>query len=208
MSDPGGNDLSPVKVVLASRSPARLATLRAAGIEPQVVVSGFDEESITEADPVALVAALARGKAEAVAAALPSTSEDRVVIGCDSVLAFAGEIHGKPADAADATARWRRLRGNAGVLHTGHHVMHGTAARTEVASTTVTFDDLTDDEIAAYVATGEPGEVAGAFTIDGLGGAYVTGIAGDHHTVVGISLPLLRTMLAELGTPWHSLWNR
>ncbi|MCW5953000.1 MAG: Maf family protein, partial [Propionibacteriaceae bacterium] len=128
--------------------------------------------------------------------------------GCDSVLSLDGEIHGRPADAAAATARWQRMRGRSGVLHTGHHVMHGTASRTEVASTIVRFADLSDDEIAAYVATGEPVEVAGAFTIDGLGGAYVTGIDGDHHTVVGISLPLLRTMLAELGIRWHSLWSR
>jgi septum formation protein len=197
-----------MRIVLASRSPARLATLRAAGIEPEVVVSGFDEESIVEPDPVALVAALARAKAESVAATLPSSPQDRVVIGCDSVLAFDGEIHGKPADAAEAAARWRQLRGRSGVLHTGHHVIHGGDSRTEVASTTVRFADLTDDEIAAYVATGEPVEVAGAFTIDGLGGADITGIDGDHHTVVGISLPLLRTMLADLGIGWHTLWRR
>ena len=187
-----------------------------------MVVSGFDEESIIEPDPVALVAALARAKAEAVAASLrslryerssesrragSSTVDDAIVIGCDSVLAFEGEIHGKPADAAEATARWQRLRGGTGVLHTGHHVIHGSGARTAVASTTVRFADLTDAEIDAYVATGEPVEVAGAFTIDGLGGAYVTGISGDHHAVVGISLPLLRTMLAELGIPWHTLWH-
>lgn len=194
-------------VVLASRSPARLATLRAAGIEPEVVVSGFDEDSIVEPDPAALVAALARAKAESVAEALPPGPADRIVIGCDSVLAFEGEIHGKPADAAQATARWRQLRGRSGVLHTGHHVIHGAASRTATASTTVRFADLSDEEIAAYVATGEPVEVAGAFTIDGLGGAYVTGLTGDHHTVVGISLPLLRTMLAELGIAWHRLWS-
>ncbi len=198
--------LSPVRVVLASRSPARLATLRAAGIEPEVVISGFDEDSIDEPDPVVLVAALARAKAESVAVTLEDG--DQVVIGCDSVLAFDGEIHGKPADAAAATARWQRMRGRSGILHTGHHVIHGTDSRTGVSSTTVRFADLTDDEIAAYVATGEPVEVAGAFTIDGLGGAYVTGIDGDHHAVVGISLPLLRTMLADLGVPWHTLWHR
>lgn len=194
-----------MEVVLASRSPARLATLRAAGIEPEVVVSGFDEESIAAPDPAALVAALARAKAEAVAASLPEG--DRVVIGCDSVLAFGNEIHGKPADAAEAVARWQRMRGRSGVLHSGHHVIHGTASLTRVASTIVHFADLTDAEIAAYAATGEPVEVAGAFTIDGLGGAYITGIEGDHHTVVGISLPLLRTMLAELGIAWHTLWR-
>jgi septum formation protein len=169
------------------------------------VVSGFDEDSIVEPDPAALVAALARAKAESVAATLPAG--DRLVIGCDSVLAFGDEIHGKPADAAEATARWQRMRGRTGVLHTGHHVIHGAYSRTAVASTTVHFADLGDEEIAAYVATGEPIEVAGAFTIDGLGGAYVTGISGDHHNVVGISLPLLRTMLADLGIAWHALWR-
>lgn len=199
-----------MQVVLASRSPARLATLRAAGIEPEVVVSGFDEDSIVEPDPATLVAALARAKAEAVAGALAQsdrTRSDRVVIGCDSVLAFDGKIHGKPADAAEAATRWRAMRGRSGVLHTGHHVIHGGNARTAVASTTVFFADLSDAEIDAYVATGEPVEVAGAFTIDGYGGAYVTAIAGDHHAVVGISLPLLRTMLLELRIAWHTLWR-
>lgn len=171
------------------------------------MVSGFDEETIVDPDPVRLVAALARAKAEAVASTYPSGPDDRLVIGCDSVLAFDGEIHGKPADAAEATTRWRRLRGHSGVLHTGHHVIHEMASRTAVASTTIDFAELTDAEIAAYVATGEPMAVAGAFTIDGLGGAYITGISGDHHAVVGISLPLVRTMLAELGIPWHTLWT-
>ena len=172
-----------------------------------MLVSGFDEESVVEPDPAVLVAVLARAKAESVAATLAGAAADSIVIGCDSVLAFGGEIHGKPSDADEATARWRLLRGRSGVLHTGHHVIHGAESRTAVASTTVHFADLSDEEIDAYVATGEPLEVAGAFTIDGLGGAYITGISGDHHAVVGISLPLLRTMLAELGVPWHRLWR-
>ncbi|MDQ7991530.1 MAG: Maf family protein [Propionicimonas sp.] len=201
--------MSGLKVVLASRSPARLATLRSAGVDPEVVVSGFDEDSITEADPSRLVAALARAKVGVIADRLPAG--DLVVIGCDSVLDFEGEIHGKPADAGQATRRWQRLRGRTGVLRTGHHVLlrrdGAEADLTRVASTTVHFADLADAEIAAYVATGEPVEVAGAFTLDGLGGAYVTGIEGDPHNVVGISLPLLRTMLAELGVAWHTLWR-
>ncbi len=198
------------RVVLASRSPARLATLRSAGIDPEVVVSGFDEDSVADPDPAVLVAALARAKAEAVAARLPSEG-DVLVIGCDSVLDVGGEVHGKPVDAAQATRRWRRIRGRSGVLRTGHHVLlrrAGTvSARTAVESTVVWFADLADDEIAAYVATGEPVEVAGGFTIDGLGGAYVTRLEGDPHAVVGISLPLLRSMLADLGVPWHTLWR-
>lgn len=174
-----------------------------------MVVSGVDEESVTAPDPSSLVAVLARTKAEAVAAGL--AGDDLVVIGCDSVLEFEGEVHGKPADADQATRRWLRLRGRSGVLRTGHHIILRRGGResalTRVASTVVRFADLTDDEIAAYVATGEPIEVAGAFTVDGLGGAYVTAIEGDPHTVVGISLPLLRTMLAELGVVWHTLWQ-
>jgi len=198
-----------IRVVLASQSPARLATLRAAGLDPLVLVSGFDEESVVEPDPSRLVAALARAKAEAITARLPEG--DVVVIGCDSVLDFEGEIHGRPADAAEATRRWQRLRGRSGVLRTGHHVVLRRDARatavTRVGSTTVHFADLSDAEIDAYVATGEPMQVAGAFTLDGLGGAYLSSIDGDPHAVVGISLPLLRTMLAELGVAWHDLWH-
>ena len=199
------------RVVLASRSPARLATLRAAGIDPDVVVSGFDEDSIELSDPAELVAALARAKAESVAAGLPSDG-DLLVIGCDSVLDFEGEVHGKPSGPEQAAERWRRIRGRSGVLRTGHHLLlrqgGQLSARTAVESTRVWFADLTDDEIAAYVATGEPVEVAGGFTIDGLGGAYITRLEGDPHAVVGISLPLLRTMVGELGLAWHSLWRR
>ena len=124
------------------------------------------------------------------------------------MLELDGEIHGKPADADEAIRRWRAMRGHHGVLHTGHCVID-TATGREVArsaDTIVRFADLTDDEIDAYVATGEPLRVAGAFTIDGLGGAFVTGIEGDPHTVVGIGLPLLREMFAELGVAWTDLW--
>ena len=158
----------------------------------------------------ALVAALAEAKANAVATGL--ADEDVVlVIGCDSMLELDGLALGKPHDPAVATARWRSMRGRDAVLHTGHHLVlrrYGvTESRTAVASTTVTFADLDDDEIAAYVATGEPLAVAGAFTIDGLGGAFVTGLTGDPHNVVGISLPLLRRMLADLGLRWTDLWS-
>jgi septum formation protein len=135
---------------------------------------------------------------------------DTVIIGCDSMLELDGLALGKPVDAADARHRWRFMRGRNGVLHTGHHLMRlpvgGT--RTATASTTVYFADLDDAEIEAYVATGEPLAVAGAFTIDGLGGPYVTRIEGDHHNVVGISLPLLRLLLADLGVSWTSLRAR
>jgi septum formation protein len=117
-------------------------------------------------------------------------------------------VHGKPADPAEAIARWRAMRGRSGVLHTGHCVIApGGREVLRAAATTVHFADLTDHEIEAYVATGEPLQVAGAFTVDGLGGAFVRGIEGDHHNVVGISLPLLREMFAELDVAWVSLWS-
>ncbi len=174
-----------------------------------MLVSGVDEDALSAPDPTELVAVLARAKAEAVAATL--AAEDAVIIGCDSVLEFDGEVHGKPGSASRAVERWRRMRGGSGVLRTGHHVIARRGSTdtclTRVASTTVWFADLTDAEIEAYVATGEPEQVAGAFTIDGLGGAYVRSISGDPHAVVGISLPLLRDMLTELGIAWHSLWH-
>jgi septum formation protein len=207
-------------LVLASASPARLATLVAAGVDPEVRASSVDEDAVvarygvTAAEDVTLV--LARAKAEEVAATLFAEGrDDALVVGCDSVLEVAGEVHGKPGTAAAARERWRRMRGRSGVLHTGHWLIDlrptdgaGSGATLgSVSSTTVHFADLADDEVDAYVATGEPLAVAGAFTLDGLGGAYVSGIEGDHHGVVGISLPLLRELLAETGVAWHSLWR-
>ncbi len=129
------------------------------------------------------------------------------MLGCDSVLELDGQALGKPDDAEEARARWRAMRGRSGVLHTGHALRDGDRVAAATASTVVHFADLTDEEIDAYVATGEPLQVAGAFTVDGLGGAFVTGIEGDHHNVVGVSLPLLRDLMAELGHSWTSLWR-
>lgn len=195
-------------LVLASASPARLATLRSAGIEPVVIVSGVDESQLEGLPPAALALQLAELKCAAVAAR-DDVPAGALVLGCDSVLELDGEIHGKPADAQDATRRWAAMRGRAGVLRTGHCLRDTTTHRvaTATASTIVHFADLTDDEIAAYVATGEPLHVAGAFTVDGLGGAFVTGIEGDHHNVVGVSLPLVRELAAELGHSWTELWT-
>jgi septum formation protein len=193
-----------MRVVLASQSPARLATLHAAGIRPDVIVSGVDEDRITSTDAGNLAGALAQLKCRAVAARV---EPDALVIGCDSVLAFDGDILGKPAGPVEAAGRWRRMRGRSGVLHTGHCVRRGEDEFLETASTVVHFAQVSDAEIDAYVATGEPLHVAGAFTIDGLGGAFVTGIEGDHHNVVGLSLPLLRDLVADLGIVWTDLWD-
>jgi septum formation protein len=193
------------RIVLASASPARRATLVAAGLDPEVIVSGVDEDAVESHDAANLAAALAQMKCRAVASTLDDP--EALVIGCDSVLAFENGILGKPDDARDATLRWRRMRGKSGVLHTGHCVRLGQREFVETASTVVHFADVTDAEIDAYVATGEPLRVAGAFTIDGLGSAFVRGIEGDPHNVVGISVPLLRELFADLGVAWTDLWS-
>ena len=201
-----------LRLVLASQSPARLVTLRSAGLDPEVVVSGVDESQVIDDDPARLAVSLASLKAQAVAADLTPGPDTVLVVGCDSVLELDGEIHGKPASQQEAVERWHRMRGRSGVLHTGHCLIElegtGRRALSRDARTVVRFADLTDDEVMAYVATEEPLRVAGAFTLDGLGGAYVTGIEGDPHTVVGIGLPLLRDMVRELGHEWHALWRR
>ena len=194
-------------LVLASASAARLATLRSAGVEPVVIVSGVDESQFDDLPPAELALQLAELKCVTVASR-DDLPEDALVLGCDSVLELDGVSLGKPADAEEATLRWRTMRGRSGVLHSGH-CLHDTAdgrIAAATASTVVHFADLDDHEIAAYVATGEPLHVAGAFTIDGLGGAFVSGIEGDHHTVVGVSLPLLRDLMTELGHRWTDLW--
>ena len=194
-------------LVLASASPARLALLRAAGIDPRVVVSGLDEDAVHLDDPLALVEALAVGKAQAVAA---QVEDGALVVGCDSLLVLDGRALGKPHTAAEATRRWQQMRGRTGVLATGHCVVDTLAARdvSGVATTQVRFGTPSDAEIAAYVATGEPLAVAGAFTLDGYCAPFVDGIDGDHGNVVGLSMPLLRRLLADLDVEVTSLWRR
>ncbi|WP_434743878.1 Maf family protein [Micromonospora sp. SH-82] len=200
----------PLRLVLASASPARRKLLQAAGIEPDVLVSGVDESQVVSDRAEELCLELARRKAEAVLDRLREGDERTLVIGCDSVLGFDGEILGKPADAADATDRWRRMRGRSGVLHTGHCLIDVAAGRRSeaVASTVVHFAAVSDEEIAAYVGTGEPLAVAGAFTIDGIGGPFLDRIDGAPSTVVGLSLPLLRRLLADLDLSIVDLWTK
>ena len=185
----------PLRFVLASASPARLATLRRAGLDPDVVVSNVDESAVSAASTADLVKTLASVKARVVASRLDG---DVVVLGCDSLLEFDGESHGKPRDAETAAQRWRRMRGKHGVLHTGHCLIRpGVFESVRTVSTIVHFASVTEDEISAYTATPEPVSVAGAFTLDGLGGWFVSRIEGDPHNVVGVSLPVLRDMLRE-----------
>ncbi|GAB3585448.1 Maf family protein [Amycolatopsis endophytica] len=200
--------------VLASQSPARLAVLRAAGVEPSVVVSGVDEDAVAAAltDPSReeLVTALALAKAEAVLGMITST--DTVVVGCDSMLSFQGEMLGKPGDAETARKRWAQMAGGTGDLLTGHAVLRieGGSRVTRSTGTQITrvrFSAPSPAEVDAYIATGEPLQVAGAFTLDGLGGWFVEGIDGDPSSVVGISLPLTRRLLAEVGVSVTDLWS-
>lgn len=234
-----------VRLLLASASVARLATLRAAGVEPLILVSGVDEDvALTQAarrygelQPADAALFLARAKCEDVAQQLrvrppyaastagapdqETRSQDRedtpvpdLVLGCDSLLELDGLAYGKPVDANDARNRWQSMSGRSGVLHTGHWLIDlrdetadGTGATFgQTVSTEVTFAKLDPDEIEAYVASGEPLACAGAFTIDALGGPFVSSLHGDHHNVLGLSLPALRLMVRELGIAWPTLW--
>ncbi|MFW6694735.1 Maf family protein [Streptomyces sp. MAR4 CNX-425] len=195
-------------LVLASQSPARLALLRQAGLAPEVEVSGVDEDALTAANPAELALVLAEAKAAAVAARPAAKDAGALVVGCDSVLELDGRALGKPVDAEDATARWKAMRGRSGVLQTGHCLIDTASGRraSATAGTVVRFGEPSDAEIAAYVATGEPLHVAGAFTIDGRSSAFIDGIDGDHGNVVGLSLPLLRRLLADVGVQITDLW--
>jgi septum formation protein len=205
------------RLVLASASPARRSVLRDAGVDPFVIVSEVDEDAIiaaySEEPPDRVVTLLAAAKAEDVVSRLSTeVAADCVVIGCDSMLEIDGTIRGKPGTADIARARWRAMAGREGVLHTGHAVIrirNGQPVQNtaQSAATTVRFGMPTQTEIDAYVGTGEPLGVAGAFTLDGLGGWFVDGIDGDPSNVIGISLPLLRRMLADVGISVTELWH-
>jgi septum formation protein len=188
-----------LRFVLASASPARLETLRRAGVEPEVIVSGVDEDAIAADATNELVVLLAEQKAQAVADQLDGPPA--LVLGCDSMLELAGEPLGKPGSAEAAAQRWRQMRGRTGTLHTGHCLIDTTTGEraARAVETAVRFADVPDEEIDVYCATGEPTAVAGAFTIDGLGGWFIDGVDGDPHNVVGVSLPVVRALLRQLG---------
>jgi septum formation protein len=202
-----------VQLYLASTSPARLKTLRAVGVEPVVRAPGVDEDAVAAAagplSPEDYVLLLARAKAEAVL----TPDIDGFVLGGDSAFEFGGTVYGKPHEVDVARERWQAQRGRSGVLHSGHWLIDhrrgavGGAAGA-VSSATVTFADIGDDELEAYLASGEPLEVAGAFTIDSLGAGFVTRVEGDPHAVVGVSVATVRELAAGFGVPWTAFWNR
>lgn len=206
-----------VRFVLASQSPARLAVLRAAGIDPSVVVSGVDEDAIaaalTDPTPSETVTALAMAKAEAVVETVRGTHSDAVIVACDSMLSINGALVGKPGTPEVARARWAEMAGRSGELLTGHAIIRldGGERLKETSgshTTTVRFADPSPAELDAYIATGEPLVVAGSFTLDGMGGWFVEGIDSDPSSVIGISLPLTRKLLAEVGVSVVDLWRR
>lgn len=213
-----------MRVCLASTSPARFMLLRQSGIEPLTLSPEVDEDAVADAAaaergaalaPAELVLLLARAKASDVVDRLVAQHPDfdGIVVGGDSMFALGGRVYGKPYTAEVARERWRLMRGATGVLHSGHSVFRvrpgaEPVEATAVAEASVTFaSDVTDAEIDAYIATGEPLLVAGAFTVDSLGGAFITRVEGDPSTVVGMSLSTLRMLAAELGVTWTDLWN-
>ncbi|MBF6337511.1 septum formation inhibitor Maf [Nocardia abscessus] len=205
------------RLILASASPARREVLRSAGIDPIVRVSAVDEDAVAAAlpegtPPQTVVVELARAKAAAVAADIPELAADCVVVACDSMLLVDGELQGKPHTPEVARARWGDMAGRSADLVTGHCVLRMrdgqiTAEAVDCSSTTVHFAKPEPDELDAYIATGEPLQVAGAFTLDGLGGWFVDRIDGDPSSVIGIGLPLLRRLLGDIGIGVTQLWG-
>ncbi|MBF6474359.1 MULTISPECIES: nucleoside triphosphate pyrophosphatase [Nocardia] len=205
------------RLILASASPARREVLRSAGIDPIVRVSALDEDAVAAAlpqgtPPQTVVVELARAKAAAVAADIPELAADCVVVACDSMLLVDGELQGKPHTPEVARARWGDMAGRSADLVTGHCVLRMrdgqiTAEAVDCSSTTVHFAKPEPDELDAYIATGEPLQVAGAFTLDGLGGWFVDRIDGDPSSVIGIGLPLLRRLLGDIGIGVTQLWG-
>lgn len=201
------------RLILASQSPSRLQVLRNAGVTPDVHVSWVDEEeierSMPEASPADLCFALAQAKARAVAADYADDPE-ALVLGCDSVLDVDGRAFSKASSEQELRDRWTQMLGRSSVLRTGHWLVRPNSGEEvgAVASTVIHMGEPTEPELDAYLATGEPMRVAGGFTIDALGGAFVDGIDGDPSNVVGLSLPTLRRLLQEVGVRWTDLWSR
>jgi septum formation protein len=197
------------KLVLASTSPARKKLLQEAGIIFETVAPGVDEDALVALKKPATAHDMTVLLAEAKASAVTHNHPHSLVLGCDSALEFDGEILGKPYQPEVAIERWKKMRGNSGFLYSGHHLIDTSTnlGVSAVSKTEVHFANLSDQEIQRYVATGEPLQVAGAFTIDGMGGAYVEKIVGDYHTVVGLSLVELRKMVTDLGHQYQDLWR-
>jgi septum formation protein len=213
-----------MRVCLASTSPARLMLLQQFGIRPLTIAPDVDEDAVIASvesaegrtlSPAEHVLLLARRKAAEVAARLADDIPDfdGIVIAGDSMFELDGAVLGKPHTPENATARWREMRGRTGILHSGHAVIRlapdlAPRQADAVAEASVTFaGDVTDAEIDVYVETGEPLLVAGAFTVDSLGGAFIERIEGDPSTVVGMSVSTLRHLVRELGVEWTDLWN-
>ncbi|WP_431955969.1 nucleoside triphosphate pyrophosphatase [Nocardia lijiangensis] len=204
-------------LILASASPARREVLHSAGIDPVVRVSDVDEDAVAAAlpadtTPQTVVVELARAKAAAVAATIPEFAADCVVVGCDSMLLVDGTLQGKPHTPEVARARWAEMAGRSADLITGHCVLRMrdgeiVAEAVDCSATAVHFAKPDPDELDAYIATGEPLQVAGAFTLDGLGGWFVDRIEGDPSSVIGIGLPLLRRLLGDVGVGIAQLWR-
>ncbi|PZS29140.1 MAG: septum formation inhibitor Maf [Pseudonocardiales bacterium] len=201
-----------VRFILASASQGRYETLVNAGVVPQRLASNFDESSVQGLPPRELVQELANRKADVIATRMRAEAiadgelPQTLVLGCDSLLEFEGDTLGKPRTQDEVEVRWKRMRGRSGVLHTGHCLIDVIVERVALAtaSTKVHFSDITDDELEVYRSSGEPSNVAGGFTVDGFGGWFIDGVEGDHHNVVGLSLPVLRKLLRELD---YGLWD-
>jgi septum formation protein len=194
-----------IPFVLASASPARRKLLQMVGIDPIVAVSYFDESTIQAEDTRHLVQTLAQCKAQTIAPQF----DDSLILGCDSVLEVGGEVYGKPASVEEAIARWQKMRGNMGILYTGHALIDRRQEKnlTLCGITQVHFADLSDGEIIAYVNTGEPLQCAGCFALEGKGGVFIKKLEGCHSNVIGLSLPLLREMLEALGYRITDFWH-